>query len=95
MSQVPLDRALQFHPWDAMAPAALESIAKRGPFQFTAETGCGGSTIVLSQISRHHTVFALEGAERTITGLRNFADFQSDKYYSWKAKRSNNPASRL
>ena len=79
MSQVPLTRALQFHPWDAMAPAALESIAKRGPFQFTAETGCGGSTIVLSHISIHHTVFALEGTERTITGLRNFTDFQSSK----------------
>ena len=77
MAQVPFERALQFHPWDAMAPAALESIARRGPFQFTAETGCGGSTIVLSQISKHHTAFALEGGERTITGLRNYSSFQT------------------
>jgi hypothetical protein len=62
-----IGRALQFHPWDAMAPAALEALAKRGPFQFSAETGCGGSTIVLSHVSKHHTAFAIEGADRTIT----------------------------
>jgi precorrin-6B methylase 2 len=71
-------RALEFHPWDAMAPAALEALAKRGPFQFSAETGCGGSTIVLSHISKHHTAFAIEGTERTITGLRQYADFRPD-----------------
>ena len=75
MSGFPLAEALQFHPWDAMAPAALECIAKRGPFRFTAETGCGGSTILFSQTSSHHTSFALEGSERTITGLRNFYEF--------------------
>jgi Methyltransferase domain len=72
-------RALQFHPWDAMAPAALEAIAKRGPFQFSAETGCGGSTIVLSHISKHHTAFAVEGADRTITGLSQFPGFRGDR----------------
>jgi Methyltransferase domain len=71
-------RALQFHPWDAMAPPALEALAKRGPFQFSAETGCGGSTIVLSHISKHHTAFAIEGAERTITGLRHYSGFRAD-----------------
>jgi Methyltransferase domain len=71
-------RALQFHPWDAMAPAALESLVKRGPFQFSAETGCGGSTIVLSHISKHHTAFAMEGADRTITGLSQHSDFRPD-----------------
>jgi Methyltransferase domain len=71
-------RALQFHPWDAMAPAALEGLAKRGPFQFSAETGCGGSTIVLSHISKHHTAFALEGADRTISGLSQYPDFRGD-----------------
>lgn len=50
-------RAIEFHRWDAMAPAALAGIERRGPFQFSAETGCGGSTIVLSQISGQHTVF--------------------------------------
>jgi hypothetical protein len=59
-------RALKFHPWDAMAPPALEALAKRGPFQFSAETGCGGSTILFSHLSQHHTAFAIEGTERTI-----------------------------
>lgn len=71
-------RALEFHPWDAMAPSALEALAKRGPFQFSAETGCGGSTIVLSHISAHHTAFAIEGADRTITGLRQYSGFSAD-----------------
>ena len=71
-------RALEFHPWDAMAPAALEALAKRGPFEFSAETGCGGSTIVLSNISQHHTAFAIEGADRTITGLRQYSGFRAD-----------------
>jgi len=71
-------RALQFHPWDAMAAPALEALAKRGPFEFSAETGCGGSTIVLSHVSKHHTAFAIEGADRTITGLSQHADFRPD-----------------
>ena len=62
-----------------MAPAALEAIVRRGPFRWTAETGCGGSTIVLSHASEHHTAFAIEGAERTITGLRNWPDFRSER----------------
>src|SRR5579863_709207 len=71
-------RAGGFHPWDAMAPAALSAILRRGPFRSTAETGCGGSTIVLSQASEHHTSFAIEGQERTITGLRQTSDFRGD-----------------
>lgn len=57
-----------------MAPAALAGIARRGPFEATAETGCGGSTIVLSNASKHHTVFAIEGENRTISALRHHAD---------------------
>jgi precorrin-6B methylase 2 len=71
-------RAVQFHTWDAMAPLALEALAKRRPFQFSAETGCGGSTIVLSHLSKHHTVFAIEGPDRTITGLRQHSDFRPE-----------------
>ncbi len=73
-----LGRATQFRPWDAMAPAALAAIMKRGPFQSTAETGCGGSTIVLSHISQQHTVFAIEGVDLTITGLRQYAEFRPE-----------------
>lgn len=62
--------ASSFHPWDAMAPAALSAIMKRGPFRFSAETGCGGSTIILSQLSERHVAFAIEGENRTISKLR-------------------------
>ena len=70
--------AVQFHAWDAMAPQALEALAKRGPFEFSVETGCGGSTIVLSHLSKHHTAFAIEGPDRTITGLRQYSDFRPE-----------------
>jgi precorrin-6B methylase 2 len=71
-------RASAFHPWDAMAPMALSAILKRGPFRCTAETGCGGSTIILSHASDRHTAFAIEGENRTITTLRQHADLRRD-----------------
>jgi hypothetical protein len=52
------------------APAALSGLLRRGPFKVSIETGCGGSTIVLSQVSEHHIAFAIEGDHRTITELR-------------------------
>jgi precorrin-6B methylase 2 len=61
-----------------MAPAALAAILKRGPFARSAETGCGGSSIVLSHASERHTAFAIEGENRTITGLRNHPDLRQD-----------------
>jgi precorrin-6B methylase 2 len=67
-----------FHPWDAMAPAALSGIVRRGPFRNTAETGCGGSTIVLSHASERHIAFAVEGADCTISELREHADLRID-----------------
>lgn len=57
-----------------MAPRALEAICRRGPFHASAETGCGGSTIVLSHISQKHTAFAIEGEWKTISSLRLSAD---------------------
>jgi precorrin-6B methylase 2 len=69
-------RASSFHPWDAMAPAALSAILRRGPFRSTVETGCGGSTIVLSQSSDRHTAFAIEGENRTIAGLLQHNDLR-------------------
>ncbi len=71
-------RACAFRPWDAMSQAALTGIARRGPFHSTVETGSGGSTIVLSHLSTNHTAFAIEGADRTITGLRQCADLKND-----------------
>jgi precorrin-6B methylase 2 len=71
-------RASAFHPWDAMAPAALSGILQRGPFRCSAETGCGGSTIVLSHASEHHIAFAIEGKDRTITDLRKHSDLRTE-----------------
>ena len=53
-----------------MAPAALSAMLKRGPFRRSAETGCGGSTIILSHTSEWHVAFAIEGEHRTISELR-------------------------
>ena len=71
-------RAGGFHPWDAMAPAALAGILQRGPFRASAETGCGGSTIVLSRASDRHIAFAIEGADRTITELGKHIDLRTE-----------------
>jgi precorrin-6B methylase 2 len=71
-------RASGFHPWDAMTPVALAAILKRGPFRSTVETGCGGSTIILSHVSDRHTAFAIEGENRTIAELRKQHDLRSE-----------------
>ncbi len=71
-------RAVRFHPWDAMAAPALEAIASRGPFRNSAETGCGGSTILLSRLSQRHTTFAIEGENQTITRLREHPDLRRE-----------------
>jgi Methyltransferase domain len=71
-------RASSFHPWDAMTPAALAAILERGPFQSSAETGCGGSTIVLSHASDRHIAFAIEGKDRTITELTDHIDLRTE-----------------
>lgn len=75
---VDIAEACQFHPWDAMAPAALAAIERRGPFAATAETGCGGSTILLSRESGLHTVFAIEGVDRTISSLRQHPQLRGE-----------------
>jgi len=70
-------RASAFHPWDAMSADALSAILKRGPYRATVETGCGGSTVVLSQASERHTAFAIEGQDRTISELRKHDDLRA------------------
>jgi len=62
-----------------MSPMALSAILKRGPFRSTAETGCGGSTIVLSHASDRHTAFAIDGKDRTISELRKQSDLRTGK----------------
>ena len=71
-------RASGFHPWDAMAPAALSGLLKRGPFRSSVETGCGGSTIVLSHASHRHIAFAIEGRDRTIANLHEQSDLRTE-----------------
>src|SRR5664279_66168 len=71
-------RACGFHPWDAMAPPSLSGILQRGPFRSSAETGCGGSTIVLSHTSEHHIAFAIQGKDQTIAELRKQSDFRTE-----------------
>ena len=71
-------RASGFHPWDAMAPAALCGILKRAPFRSSVETGCGGSTIVLSNASDRHIAFSIEGKDRTISELRRNGSLRTD-----------------
>ncbi|MGA2738625.1 MAG: class I SAM-dependent methyltransferase [Bryobacteraceae bacterium] len=72
-------RASSFHPWDAMTPMALSAIVKRGPFRSTVETGCGGSTIVLSHCSDRHTVFAIDGKDGTIGELLQDSDLRNER----------------
>lgn len=61
-----------------MAPAALAGILQRGPFRSSVETGCGGSTIVLSHASDHHIAFAIEGTDRSISELREHSEFRCE-----------------
>jgi len=77
-----VSRAVRFHPWDAMAPGALEALANRGPFECSAETGCGGSTIVLSHLSKHHIAFAIEGADQTSPGFARTPTFARTRWFS-------------
>jgi hypothetical protein len=65
-----------------MSPAALHGIAARSKdrqFECTAETGCGGSTILLSHLSRRHIAFALEGADLTVSELKHRGDLVADR----------------
>lgn len=77
-----IESAVSFHPWDAMTPAALLAMAERSnrrPFRVTAETGCGGSTILLSHLSSRHTAFAWEGDDRTISDLKRRGDLAAQR----------------
>ena len=59
-------------------PISLSGILQRGPFRSSVETGCGGSTIVLSHASDRHIAFALEGEDHTITELRKQSDLRTE-----------------
>ena len=65
--------APQLHTAGTMSPAALEALvsrAQRRNIRASAETGCGASTLLLSHLSAHHTVFALDGGTGSVANVR-------------------------
>jgi hypothetical protein len=62
--------ARSLNPGDALQTEVLRAIAAhagRRPIRFSVETGCGGSTLLLSNLSEEHVVFAIEGDNRVIS----------------------------
>ena len=73
-----VERAGNFHPWDAMSPAALSGILRRGPLPVFGGNGMQRQhDLVLSQASDRHVAFAIEGEDRTITELRGQGDLRA------------------
>lgn len=65
--------AQDLNPGDNLSPRVLRAIARHAaarPVLRSAETGAGGSTLLLSQISGHHTAFAIEGDNRIVTRVK-------------------------
>src|SRR5579871_5560834 len=65
--------APQLHTAGTMSAAALEALvnqAQRRNIRASAETGCGASTLLLSHLSEHHTVFALDGGTGSVVNVR-------------------------
>ena len=75
------DFALSLNPGDNLATEVLRYIiehARESPIRYSAETGCGGSTLLLSQLSEAHLVFAIEGDTRIITRVKESRLFRGD-----------------
>ena len=63
-----------WHGAGTMGAAVLHAIARHTAgreIAYSAETGSGKTTLLFSHLSRHHTVFAVEGDNRSITVVRN------------------------
>jgi hypothetical protein len=61
------------HTAGTISPSALRAIAahaRNRKILHSAETGCGVTTLLLSHLSRHHTVFALNAGE-SVSRVRN------------------------
>lgn len=57
----------EFTPWGSLRKTVLEEIVRvvgDAPIQHSVETGTGKSTLVLSHLSRSHTVFSLSSFEQ-------------------------------
>src|SRR5215831_11466931 len=50
--------------------AALVRHAAKRRIDYSAETGSGATTLLLSHLSRNHTVFALDGGSGSITNVK-------------------------
>lgn len=68
-----LEVSTSLHPGDTLSPKVLQGIVKHvatRPIHYSAETGSGGSTLLLSHLSEQHTVFAIDDANRSISTIR-------------------------
>jgi hypothetical protein len=77
-----LDAARSLNPGDALSPEVLRAIARHAGdhgFARSAETGAGGSTLLLSNLSRAHTVFAAENSTNTLARVRASPLFRADR----------------
>jgi hypothetical protein len=69
-----IDAAADLNPGDSLSPRVLRAIARHAGerrISYTAETGAGGSTLLFSQLSDRHVVFAIEGDHNILTRLRS------------------------
>lgn len=70
-----------YTPGDTLSPKVLQGIVKHvgaTPIRHSAETGCGGSTLLLSHLSEQHTVFAIDDANKSIARVHNSLLFNAD-----------------
>jgi hypothetical protein len=57
-------------PLSAKAFDALFRHASRRPIDYSAETGAGATTLLLSHMSRNHTVFAVDSADGSVRSVK-------------------------
>jgi hypothetical protein len=75
-----IEAAIDLNPGDNLSPKVLRAMAAHlgaRPVYHSAETGAGGSTLLFSQLSEHHSVFAIEGENHIITRVRASSLFRS------------------
>ncbi|HTW65569.1 MAG TPA: class I SAM-dependent methyltransferase [Bryobacteraceae bacterium] len=71
-----LEVSAGLHSAGTFSPRTLEAIARKASrrrISNSVETGCGASTLLLSHLSDHHTVFAMDAASGSVTNVRRSA----------------------
>lgn len=74
------EEARSLNPGDALQAEVLRFMAahsRRSPIRFSMETGCGGSTLLLSNLSEEHVAFAIQGDNRIISRVGRSRYFRS------------------